>query len=73
MGIRGRNDAQSVTSGEFEVAVHIALGVDDDGLARSRATDQIRELRELWINNLTDEHDVLPSCLMGAANAAPLS
>jgi hypothetical protein len=61
MRVCGGDDAQSVTSGEFEVAVHIALGVDDDCLTRSGATDQIGKLRELRMNNLTDEHHGLPS------------
>jgi hypothetical protein len=58
--ICGGDDAQSVASGEIEVAIYIALGVDDDGLTRAGATDQIRKLRELRINNLADEHHVLP-------------
>ena len=59
VGICGGDDAQSVASGECEVAVHIALGVDDDGLARSGTTDQVRELCQLWVGDLSNEHDVL--------------
>ena len=47
MGIGGGDDAQFVASREIEVAVHIALGIDDDRLAGSRTANQIRELGEL--------------------------
>jgi hypothetical protein len=44
---------------QLEIPVDVALGVDDDGVARPGASHEVRELRELRIDNLTDKHSIL--------------
>ena len=46
-------DAKTIFCGDREVAIHIALGIDDHCLARALATDEIRILRKRMVRNLS--------------------
>ena len=59
VGIGRGDDPQFVAGREFEVAIDVAFRIDDDRLAGSRTANQIRELGELGVGNLSNEHDVL--------------
>jgi hypothetical protein len=39
MGVCGGDQAQLVAGGEVDVAIHVPLGIDDDGLTRSRTAN----------------------------------
>ncbi len=56
----GRHDAQPVGLGQIDVPVDVALGIDDDRLARLLTPDQIRRLGELLVVDHPHEHDVPP-------------
>jgi hypothetical protein len=49
-------DSQPVLSGEFQVAINVALGVDDDGLAAALAADEICVLCECGVGDLAEKH-----------------
>jgi hypothetical protein len=56
MGLGHRRDLEAVLRRDGEVAVEIALGVDDDGLAAALAADQVSVLRERGVGDLPEEH-----------------
>ena len=70
MRIGGSDDAQPVPGGKVEVAVNIPLRIDDDGVSGSRTANQIGELGELWVGNLSNKHDFLRAADTGASPGA---
>lgn len=60
VGFGGVGDAEFLSRGEFDVAVDVAFGVDDDGLARAGAADEVGGLREAFVVEHADEHGRFP-------------
>ena len=56
VGVRDGGDAQVVFRGDLEIAVEVALGIDDDGLAGALAADEVGVLGERGIGDLAEEH-----------------
>ena len=56
VGVRDGGDAQVVFFRDLEIAVEIALGIDDHGLTAALAADEVGVLRERGIGDLTEEH-----------------
>jgi hypothetical protein len=51
-----RDNSEIVFCRDSEVALNVALGINDDGLARSLTADEVGVLREGGIGDLAKEH-----------------
>ena len=56
VGFRHGGEAETVLGGEFQVTIHIALGIDDERLAGALATDEVGVLGEGVVGDLAEEH-----------------
>ena len=56
VGFGRRHDSQPLSACDGDVAVHIALRVDDHCLSRALAADQVGVLRQLGVDDLPEEH-----------------
>ena len=59
MGLRNVPDPHALGGGRLEVRLHVAGGVDDHGLTRGRAADEVARLRELFVVNPPENHSPL--------------
>ncbi len=65
MRLCGRDDAKAFGRRDLDVAVDIALGVDDQGFAGLLTPDQIGVLREFVVDDLSKEHASVRGSVVG--------
>src|SRR5690606_10553059 len=65
MDVRFRNvsDAYPLPLGRADILVHVAVRVDDDRLARHRATNEIARLRKFLVEESLNDHRSNPPCV----------
>jgi hypothetical protein len=56
VGFRHGGESETVLGGEFQVTIHIALGIDDERLAGALATDEVGVLSKGVVGDLAEEH-----------------
>ena len=68
--LRDRDDAKLLARRQIDVAVDVALGIENDRVPGTLAPDQVRVLRERIVENLSKEHSVEAASRSPSSGAA---
>ena len=61
VGVCHGGDFEMVVRGDFQIAVHVAFGIDEDCLAGALAADEVGVLGERAVGDLLKEYGVMVS------------